>query len=138
MLMEVEHLKTLLTLRIDLIEDARRLQAAEYERRLEQLNHEHQRATDKERDFLPRQQYEIQRSEQEDKIQLSIKRLIELAPLEGEAKAFRVALETLAAKIQEIEKRLTSMWSYGAGAVGVLTVVIVLINLAIKLIWKTG
>lgn len=53
----------LLDQRIQLLEDARKLQALEYERRLKELNNAHARAAAKEREFLTKEVYEARLGE---------------------------------------------------------------------------
>jgi hypothetical protein len=60
---EVTHLRENLTLRMDKEEEARELQATEYERRLEVLNNDREEARKKEKEFMQNSEYFIRHDE---------------------------------------------------------------------------
>jgi hypothetical protein len=159
--MMLSHVEKMIIQRMNLEEKARSLQAGEYERRLLALNHAHDQAKEKERDFLTIAQYNVQHKELERRVEQNSLALVQLNTLPvridalfswkdyigglsntftsstvPQLEAVRVQVTNNQEKMVEIEKKLTSIYSYGAGATAVVVVLGVLINIVIRLLFK--
>jgi len=73
----INHLKELMCLKIESNEKALELQAKEYERRLENLNHEAERLRSMASTYLPRELYEAKNKEIEIKIE-SLQKIVSI------------------------------------------------------------
>jgi hypothetical protein len=88
-------------------EKALSIQAIEYERRLSALNHAHEQARDKERDFIQRETYDIYvrtTGERLNKIEAGQMTFVDRDRLDAMVRGFDTRFEEISERIAEIER----------------------------------
>jgi hypothetical protein len=100
---EIGHVRELLTQRMDQEQLAVEVQAAEYARRLEVLNHAHEYAREKETEFVSRAEQELQIREIEKRIESNTNLLIGLNGVTGDLKALFTWKDEVAKGVIKIE-----------------------------------
>ena len=148
----INSVKEQIILRLNMEEEARKLQAQEYERRLLSLNHAHEQARQKERDFVERGEHVAQLKDLERRVesnttaligfQTIVPRLDALAKWRDEiigplgvyaglpaiAASLDTRMDERGKEVGEVRGRLANMVAWGAGFGFALTILMFLLN----------
>lgn len=99
----VAHLQELVMLRLDKEEQARQLQAAEYERRLSELNDSRAEARERFADYIDRDYYNVQHGDLEKRVDANTSQLIGLSTIPGDIRALFAWREDVTKVLSRIE-----------------------------------
>jgi hypothetical protein len=121
-------IEKVLTLRANMEEKARQLQAVEYERRLEVLNNDREEARQKESNFVLR----VQHDDMEKRVSANNLAVNSIMPISARVDALYLWRDEITKVMAALQSRLASMIAYGAGMGLALTIAMFVINK----IWK--